>query len=344
MSRVDVFIPCYKYGRFLRSCVDSVLSQEGMDARILIIDDASPDHTPEVAAELVRRDARVEYWRHTINHGHIATYNEGLAWASGDYTLLLNADDMLTPGSLLRASRLMDAHPDVGLTYGEAIFTDRPELVEPLIPHPHTWEVMTGAQFVEANCADGRNIVPTPTAVVRTQLQKELGGIRKELPHAGDMEMWLRLAAHASVGVVNAAQAYYRLHGENMSFGFAGLPDLQQKQAAFETFFDNYSHRLAQSQRLQRLAHESLAHEALRYANRLFDSGDLATSQHFLDFAVQVHPGLKSRPEWARFRFKRLLGPRTCSVLRPVARWARRHVVRRAPTEPVSKGQSAIAG
>ena len=42
----------------------------------------------------------MEFRRHPVNRGHIATYNEGLEWASGDYLLVLSADDMLTPGAL----------------------------------------------------------------------------------------------------------------------------------------------------------------------------------------------------------------------------------------------------
>src|SRR4051812_8374346 len=100
MSRVDVITPCYKYGRFLRRCVQSALDQQGVDVRVLILDDASPDNTPDVAAELLKEDSRVQYRRHAVNQGHIATYNEGLNWASGDYLLLLGADDLLTPGAL----------------------------------------------------------------------------------------------------------------------------------------------------------------------------------------------------------------------------------------------------
>ncbi len=56
MIRVDVTVPRYKYAHFLRKCVESILSQSLTDVRVLIIDDASPDHTPEVAAELATRD------------------------------------------------------------------------------------------------------------------------------------------------------------------------------------------------------------------------------------------------------------------------------------------------
>ena len=57
--------------------------------------------------------------------------------------------------------------------------------------------IMSGTEFTELG--ESRNIVPTPTAIVRTAMQKQVDGYRFELPHSGDMEMWLRLASKASL-------------------------------------------------------------------------------------------------------------------------------------------------
>ncbi len=54
--------------------------------RVLILDDASPDNTSEVGAELAREDSRVTQVRHHVNKGHIATYNEGIDWVSARIT------------------------------------------------------------------------------------------------------------------------------------------------------------------------------------------------------------------------------------------------------------------
>src|SRR5579859_8195239 len=109
MSSVSVVIPCYKYGHYLEECVASVLDdQEGVDVRVLVIDDASPDDSAEVARKIAAREPRVEVLVHTVNRGNVATFNEGLfEWADGDYSLLLSADDRLTPGALRRASDLL---------------------------------------------------------------------------------------------------------------------------------------------------------------------------------------------------------------------------------------------
>jgi glycosyltransferase involved in cell wall biosynthesis len=119
---VSVIVPCYGYADVLEGCVASVLAQEGVDVRILIADDCSPDDTPLVGPRLAESDDRVTYRRNAENQGLIATANAGLAWADGDYVVLLSADDLLAPGSLLRATTIMEASPGIGMVYGRPLF------------------------------------------------------------------------------------------------------------------------------------------------------------------------------------------------------------------------------
>ena len=126
MNSVDVIVivPCYRYGHFLRECVESVLMQSFGNVRVLILDDISPDNTAEVGAELAREDSRVTLVRHHINKGHIATYSEGIDWISGDYMLLLSADHYLLRDYILeKYVNLLDGHPEVGYTFcpGEGV-------------------------------------------------------------------------------------------------------------------------------------------------------------------------------------------------------------------------------
>src|SRR5260370_19325411 len=188
VSSVDVFVPCYRYGHFLRECVESVLSQSDVNVRVLIIDDASPDNTAEVAAALVSEAPRVSFIRHVENKGHIATYNEGIDWASAEYMLLLSADDYLLPGALARATSLMDAHPEVGFTFGNVLeLSDNgnktpTKSVIKATTSPDR-RLLEGRVLIELTGSEG-NQVTTCSAVVRTELQKSLGGYREELPHA----------------------------------------------------------------------------------------------------------------------------------------------------------------
>jgi glycosyltransferase involved in cell wall biosynthesis len=338
MGSVSVFIPCYKYGRFLRQCVESVLTQEHVDVRALIIDDASPDETPEMAARLLERDPRVAYRRHAENRGHIATYNEGLDWADGDYTVLLSADDLLTPGSLARAVKLLDGHPEVGLAYGRGIAfrSDQPPSWTRPASEECGWKILAGSEFLESCIACFCNPVCTPTAIVRTRLQKQLGGYRAELPHTGDMEMWMRFAVHAPLGVLDADQAYYRIHGSNMNLYWNGynlnehsIIDLKQRKAAFDILFRDHGDVIADHERIKLGVKDRLiSWDAFWEASKLFEKGDLAGCQEWLDFALDVDPELRNRPEYARLRWKRRVGPSIWSALRPLVEYARGRTAR----------------
>src|SRR3974390_1201236 len=121
MNSFSIIIPSYNYARFLQGCVQSVLMQEGVDVEVLIIDDCSSDDTAVICQE-VAVDPRVTFRRHEVNKGHIATYNEGLEWASADYLALVSADDLLTSGALRRAAEALESQPSAGFLYGRSLY------------------------------------------------------------------------------------------------------------------------------------------------------------------------------------------------------------------------------
>lgn len=321
MSSVDVIVPCYRYAHFLREAVTSVLSQRGPAVRVLILDDTSPDDTPDVAAALMSEDSRVSYVRHVTNQGHIRTYNEGIEWVSANYYLLLSADDYILPGALKRAVDLLDQNPDMGFAFGNALELNEHGATKPVRPleqdRVSTSLAMSGPEFIRKSGA--WNMVPTPTAVIRTSLQKQCGGYNVDLPHSGDMEMWLRLAARGSVGFVSAEQAVYRRHSANMSTAYAvdsWLPDVSQRRLAIERFYSESGHLLADAPTLRASTLYALARETVGYAGGAFDSGASALSMRLADYAVETSPQVKRSRQWYQLRAKRLLGPRLWALLR----------------------------
>jgi hypothetical protein len=264
----------------------------------------------------------VLFRRHHCNWGHIATYNEGLDWATAEYAILLSADDILIPGALCRAVELLDAHSEVGLCYGrQIVFKTDATLPRPVpVSNGCHGRIFSGSEFLELICATGHNPVPTPTVVVRTALQKKLGGYRKELPHTGDLEMWLRFGAHAAVGYLEAHQAFKRMHERNMQIEFLAAPlgDLRHRKAAFEVFFQDYSHALMNAERFSQIATRRLADEVFWAASRAFDQGNTKDCQEFLTFALDLDPGLRARPEWSRLAWKQFMGPTFWKIARPL--------------------------
>jgi glycosyltransferase involved in cell wall biosynthesis len=282
MRSVSVVIPCYGYGHFLEAAVSSVLDeQDGVDVRVLIIDDASPDDSAGVARKIAACRPQVEVIVHDVNQGNIATFNEGLLeWADGDYCTLLSADDRATPGSLGRAADLLDAHPSVGMVYGHALwFQDGTQL-----PKARTavrgWSIWSGQEWLEQLFRQAENPLTTPEVVVRTSLQRRVGGYDPQLPKAADMELFMKLAVHAQVGFMRGVdQAFYRRHDANMSQGVTALMDLRQRRAVFEVVLERYGERLVDTDRMSEVVHRQLGHEALWAAGRVYDRGRLRESE-----------------------------------------------------------------
>ena len=320
MSSIDVIVPCYRYAHFLRECVKSVLNQSGPSVRVVVIDDASPDNTAEVAAELASEDSRVHVIRHVANKGHIATYNEGIEWVSAAYLLLLSADDYLLPGALERSVSLMESHPEVGFTFGNAIVLEEGGEGKTTsgFVGKNSYRIFGGPEFIELSAS--HNIVTTPTAVVRTSLQRRLGGYRSDLPHSGDLEMWLRLAAHASVGKFEACHAVYRRHSSNMSLAYMDrnpLPDLEQRKAALDYFFKTCGGVLEHADALRQKAFWSLGCDAVGLSSSAFNAGSMEVSAQLSEFAVALCPKIKRSQPWLKLACKRRLGLRTWNALRP---------------------------
>jgi len=293
MSSVDVVIPCYNYARYLSQCVASVLNQEDVEVRILIIDDCSQDDSEIVGRRLAEQDSRIEYRRHSINQGHIATYNEGLLeWASGDYVLLLSADDALSKGAFSRAAYVLDKYPNVGLCYGEQIVFENEPPLSIKNKEKLSFQITGSQEFLESVYRNGSNPVPTPTAVIRTTLQKTIGGYKPELPHAGDLEMWLRCAANAPVAHLNAVQAFKREHQNNMAKDFTQtiLPDLRQRKLAFESVIYQYIGQIKNPKELLIYSNQSLANQAFWGAHALFEGGNIKLCNELLDFTLDLDP------------------------------------------------------
>lgn len=302
-------VPHFNYGAYLPIAVQSILDQPDVDVDVIIVDDKSTDGTSvEVARRLASEEERVSLIEHPVNRRHIATYNDGLAAARGDYVVLLSADDALAPGSLARSTALMEANPSVGLVYGTArTFSDSVpdghETVPAWAGAKTSWTVWSGSDWLDAVGGQGRNLIANPEVVMRRDVLNAIGGYDARFPHSADLYLWLQAAARSDVGRINGTvQAYYRVHEMNMhSVQFGGLlDDYSAVRDTFDTFLDEESTRLTDPERLRRRARRAISREAIRRTVVLPIGSPIESTETLLKFAASADPSDSWRRELYR--------------------------------------------
>jgi len=312
---VSVIVPCYNYGSVLPGCVDSVLGQAGVDVQVLIVDDCSADDSASIAAALAARDGRIAFRHHTSNQGLIATANEGLQWALGDFVVLLSADDLLAPGALQRAATVMQRHPGVGMAYGRAPYWDGASALPDTSARWRRTDVWKGEDWIGTRCRSAQNCISSPEVVVRNSVQRAVGGYDPGCYHASDLNMWLRIAAVSDIAYLRGAtQAIYRVHADSM-LRSADTPmvDLVERRKAFDAFFATGEALLDDGSALRRLAAQALARQALWRASRTVDRNHAGTSgsdavDEFVAFALDVYPQARELREWRGLAARRRIG------------------------------------
>ena len=208
MPKMSVVIPCYNHGQFLPETLESVKAQTFTDYEIIVVNDGSTDPTTVTLLEgLDRGKARV---LHTENRGVSAARNLGIAEATGQYILPLDADDLIAPEYMQQAVEVLDARPEVGIVYGERVLFGEQEGVEPL-PDYDPRDILID------NCI-------YPAAFFRKCDWKTVGGYNEKMVHGWeDWDFWIALTSLEKQVVKIAAPLFYyrvRSHSRDHSLTF----------------------------------------------------------------------------------------------------------------------------
>jgi len=111
----------YNRAEDLRLALDAILAWTDVTAEVLVVDNASTDAAPDVAASF---GERVRLVRNRDNAGFAAACNQGLALATGDYVALVNNDAVTEPGWAAALVAFLDAKDDAAAAGGKQYFWD----------------------------------------------------------------------------------------------------------------------------------------------------------------------------------------------------------------------------
>lgn len=110
----SIVIPTYNYGRYVGRAIDSALACRGPAREVIVVDDGSTDDTTAV---LQAYGSQIIACRQA-NQGVSVARNRGIAAASGEFVVCLDADDTLLPEALETFAAVIENHPAVGLVFG----------------------------------------------------------------------------------------------------------------------------------------------------------------------------------------------------------------------------------
>ena len=95
MKLISVIVPVYNVEKYLTRCVQSIINQTYTNLEIILVDDGSPDSSPEMCDEFAKKDSRIKVI-HKENAGLGHARNDGLKIATGEYVTFIDSDDWIS--------------------------------------------------------------------------------------------------------------------------------------------------------------------------------------------------------------------------------------------------------
>lgn len=113
---ISVVIPIYKVEKYIANCIKSIIRQKYRNFEVIIVDDGTPDNSAKIAEELLFRERSIPYLIiHTVNRGVAAARNTGIINSHGEYIIMVDADDVLSPSFLANYNSMIIANKKINI-------------------------------------------------------------------------------------------------------------------------------------------------------------------------------------------------------------------------------------
>jgi glycosyltransferase involved in cell wall biosynthesis len=226
---IEVVIPAYNAGRFLRDTLRSVAAQTLRPGRVTVVDDASSDDTAAVvracAEEFADRIA-IRIIGNAGPKGPSAARNTAIRQSGAEWIALLDADDILARDHHATLLRMVGAAADVVLGFGDStVFRGQQTLVASYLAASGVTALP--AIEVAASCwtlGDGmflallnNGVFATSACLFRREAACAAGLFDETMMQCEDTDFFLRLALAGRFVFSRDVVAHKRVHEDNLS-------------------------------------------------------------------------------------------------------------------------------
>lgn len=219
--KFSIVTPSLNQGAYLRDCLESVRTQQGVEWEHLLMDGGSSDQSLAVAAEYPALTVVSE-----PDQGQSDAINKGFRRAQGEWVMWLNADDYLHPGALAAVQEFADQHPEADVIYGGWDFVDADrQLVKRMKVFPFDLGMLIyhGPYIGSTSCFFRRKTVIDEGHLLNVHFR-----------HCMDMEYYARLGRVGKHFIsLPKILAGFRVHGDNSSMRYLeakGIDALLKRQ------------------------------------------------------------------------------------------------------------------
>lgn len=179
--KISIITVVYNAERTIKSCVDSVLSQDYPDVEYIVIDGNSADHTVELVKSYDSSRIRLIS---EPDKGIYDAMNKGIALATGDVVGILNADDTYSDSSVLSEIAALFGNSKVNAVYADLEYVDAVK-TDKVVRKWKAGHYQSGMFLLGW-------MPPHPTFFVRREFYDRLGKFRLDMGSAADYELMLR--------------------------------------------------------------------------------------------------------------------------------------------------------
>lgn len=280
--KLSVIVPAFNVAAFIAEAIASVRAQTLSDFEIIVIDDGSTDGTLEIVEEIQAKDApdaQPIVLLKQRNRGQNVARNLGLGAARGDYIAFLDGDDRWLPRKLERHAAMLDARPDLDLTYSSYRFINDAGQEIGIGPRGHA-----GALSFSDLVRQAGGIRSTSLLVARRTAIEAVGGFDEQLGTNTDVDFCIQIATLRpnNIGYIPEMLVDYRIRSGQVSSATHLHP------ADWERVIEKA--RRHDPNLVARLEHVSRANKALSLAHIAYARGDYAAARRLFRRALRASP------------------------------------------------------
>lgn len=250
---ISICIPTFNRADYLEQTLQSVVHQTIKPFEVIIVDNASTDNTPQIAARY--KKFGFTYIRNPKNLGMVGNYNRCLALAQGDYISFLHSDDLI---SSIWQETWLTTIPDHPADFYTASLCaidkhNRPLFVYHTFNHDRLIPIgQVLAQLLPHHCPV---IAPTGATVFKTKVLKKIAPFKIKLGTEADVDIFLRLSLNHSLFYKRRVLFFHRSHPEqtfDTKKQLKSASDRLEKIANYFTIVKDFSQTQLQHQPYQR--------------------------------------------------------------------------------------------